>query len=122
MRVDVRCCGYIAVSQPFLYLFKAHAVGVQKACAAIESAISLCDNVLSRDDAAEKAKAVKQKSRLVKQLAETRLYDQAIAHVAAKRIEIDLDDGVKVNYAKFQGVEVASEGMKAQVVDLLAGI
>ena len=32
-----------------------------------------------------------------------------IAHIADKRIEIDLDDGVKVNYAKFQGVEVAQE-------------
>lgn len=37
-------------------------------------------------------------------------------------IEIDLDDGVKVNYAKFQGVEVAQEGKKALKVDLLAKI
>ena len=49
-------------------------------------------------------------------------YDQAIAHVANKRIEIDLDDGVKVNYAKFQGVEVAQEGKKALKVDLLGKI
>ncbi|MFR5953748.1 MAG: hypothetical protein ACLUGQ_08800 [Coprococcus sp.] len=39
-----------------------------------------------------------------------KIYDEAIAHVANQRIEIDLDDGVKVNYAKFQGVEVAQEG------------
>ena len=39
-----------------------------------------------------------------------------------QRIEIDLDDGVKVNYAKFQGVEVAQEGKKALKVDLLAKI
>ena len=32
---------------------------------------------------------------------------------------IDID-GVKVNYAKFQGVEVAQEGKKALKVDLLA--
>ena len=49
-------------------------------------------------------------------------YDEAIAHVANQRIEIDLDDGVKVNYAKFQGVEVAQEGKKALKVDLLAKI
>ena len=50
------------------------------------------------------------------------IYDEAIAHVANQRIEIDLDDGVKVNYAKFQGVEVAQEGKKALKVDLLAKI
>ena len=37
-------------------------------------------------------------------------------------IEIDLDDGVKINYAKFQGVEVAQEGKKALKIDLLAKI
>ena len=51
-----------------------------------------------------------------------KIYDEAIAHVANQRIEIDLDDGVKVNYAKFQGVEVAQEGKKALKVDLLAKI
>ena len=39
-----------------------------------------------------------------------------------QRIKIDLDDGVKVNYAKFQGVEVAQEGKKALKIDLLAKI
>lgn len=37
-------------------------------------------------------------------------------------VEIDLDDGVKVNYAKFQGVEVAQEGKKTLKVDILAKI
>lgn len=60
--------------------------------------------------------------KLEKQLAEMKIYDEAIAHVANQRIEIDLDDGVKVNYAKFQGVEVAQEGKKALKVDLLAKI
>ena len=45
-----------------------------------------------------------------------------IQDVANQRIEIDLDDGVKVNYAKFQGVEVAQEGKKALKIDLLAKI
>lgn len=61
-------------------------------------------------------------TKYTKQLAEMRIYDEAIAHVANQRIEIDLDDGVKVNYAKFQGVEVAQEGKKALKVDLLAKI
>ena len=53
-------------------------------------------------------------------IAEMKIYDEAIAHIANKRIEIDLDDGVKVNYEKFQGVEVTQEGKKALKVDLLA--
>lgn len=72
--------------------------------------------------ASEKSKAMKAVSKYTKQLAEMQTYDQAIAHVANQRIEIDLDDGVKVNYAKFQGVEVAQKGKKALKVDLLAKI
>lgn len=72
--------------------------------------------------ASEKSKTMKAVSKYTKQLAEMQTYDQAIAHVANQRIEIDLDDGVKVNYAKFQGVEVAQEGKKALKVDLLAKI
>lgn len=90
---------------------------------AIESAIIRADMVIeSTANPSQKAKAVKEKEKLVKQLAETRVYDAAIAHVAAQRIAIDLDDGVTVNYAKFQGVEVSSEGKKASKIDLLARI
>lgn len=39
-----------------------------------------------------------------------------------RRIEVDLDDSVKVNYAKFRGIEVAQEGKKTLKVDLLAKI
>ncbi len=96
---------------------------LHKAQAFIENAINHCDVVReSNAPASEKAKVVKQKEKLVKQLAETRLYDQAIAHIAHQRIAIDLDDGVVVNYAKFQGIEVANEGKKAVKIDLLAKI
>ena len=70
----------------------------------------------------EKSKATKRISKYTKQLAEIQLYDEAIAHIANKRITLDLDDGVKVNYAKFQGVEVSREGMKTVKIDLLAKI
>lgn len=72
--------------------------------------------------ASEKSKAMKAVSKYTKQLAEMQTYDRAIAHVANQRIEIDLDDGVKTNYAKFQSVEVAQEGKKVLKVDLLAKI
>ncbi len=39
--------------------------------------------------------------RILKQIQECMAYDEATAHVANQKIEIDLDDGVKVNYAKF---------------------
>ena len=82
-----------------------------------QSAQYTIDNASS---ASEKSKATKAVTKYTKQLAEMKIYDEAIAHIANKRIEIDLDDGVKVNYAKFQGVEVAQEGKKALKVDLLA--
>ena len=33
---------------------------------------------------------------------ECREYDEKLAHLALSRIELDLDDGVKVNYRKLQ--------------------
>lgn len=86
---------------------------------AMQSAQYTIDNATS---ASEKSKATKAVTKYTKQLAELKIYDEAIAHIANKRIEIDLDEGVKVNYAKFQGVEVAQEGKKALKVDLLAKI
>ena len=74
------------------------------------------DNATSTSEKLKAAKAV------TKQLAEMKIYDEAIAHVANQRIEIDLDDDVKVNYAKFQGVEVAQKGKKALKIDVLAKI
>ncbi len=67
-------------------------------------------------------KASKHRDKLLKQLEETRIYDQALAHMANKRISIDLDDGVKHNYALFQGIEVSKEGSKTKKIDLLAKI
>lgn len=86
---------------------------------AMQSAQYTIDNATS---ASEKSKATKAVTKYTKQLAEMKIYDEAIAHVANQRIKIDLDDGVKVNYAKLQGVEVAQEGKKALKIDLLAKI
>lgn len=51
--------------------------------------------------------ASKRKEKLQKQLKECREYDEKIGHLALSRIELDLDDGVKVNYRK---VQTASDG------------
>jgi len=71
----------------------------------------------------EKALARKKKEKILKQIQECLVYDQVIAHVANQRIKIDLDDGVAVNYAKFQGVEIPQgEGKKPLKANLLAKI
>ena len=43
----------------------------------------------------------KEQATLKKQLAELQQYDDKLRHYADQRIALDLDDGVKVNYAKF---------------------
>jgi type II restriction/modification system DNA methylase subunit YeeA len=89
-----------------------------------EAEVSHLDILIDSDiSQREKAAARKKKEKILKQIEECRLYDEAIAHVANQRIEIDLDDGVKVNYAKFQGVEIPQgKGRKPLKADLLAKI
>ncbi len=89
-----------------------------------DAEINRLDIVLeSNISQAEKTKARKKKEDLIKKMQECTVYDQAIAHVANQKIEIDLDDGVAVNYAKFQGVEIPQgEGKKPLKADLLAKI
>ncbi len=71
----------------------------------------------------EKAAARKKKEKILKQMKECLFYDQVIAHVANQRIKIDLDDGVAVNYAKFQNIEIPQgEGRRPLKADLLAKI
>ena len=87
-----------------------------------ESEIDRLDNDMNSEvvSTKEKATAKKRKEALQKQLVECVAYDQVIAHVANQRIGIDLDDGVKVNYHKFQGVEVPQgDGKKDLKADLL---
>ncbi len=87
---------------------------------AIEQAISNCDNIITHSSSnTEINKATKDKNKLQKQLKETQEYDEALAHIANQNIKIDLDDGVKVNYAKFQNVEVSREGKKSKKINLL---
>jgi len=53
-------------------------------------------------NAREVSASSKRKEKLQKQLKECREYDEKLAHLALSRIELDLDDGVKVNYRKMQ--------------------
>ncbi|MBB6451056.1 type II restriction/modification system DNA methylase subunit YeeA [Geomicrobium halophilum] len=62
----------------------------------------LGETINSEAGSREKAQARKRREKLSKELAEMRSYDEIISHQANRRIELDLDDGVKVNYAKLQ--------------------
>lgn len=87
-----------------------------------ESEINRLDNDMNSEvvTAKEKANAKKMKEKIQKQLVECISFDQVIAHVAHQRIGIDLDDGVKVNYQKLQGIEVPQgDGKKDLKADLL---
>ena len=87
---------------------------------AIEQAIVNCDSIINHSSSSsEITKATKDKAKLQKQLKETQEYDEALAHIANQNIELDLDDGVKVNYSKFQNIEVSREGKKAKKINLL---
>ena len=89
----------------------------------IENALKNTEYAISTSSSAvDRAQATKKRDKYIKQLAEIRAYYPALSHIALKRIELDLDDGVKVNYAKFQGIEVGGEGEKKQKINLLAKI
>ena len=68
-----------------------------------ESEINRMQDMMDHSgNAREVAAASKRKDKLAKQLKECREYDEKISHLALSRIELDLDDGVKVNYRKLQ--------------------
>ena len=90
---------------------------------AIEQRIVNNDNIINNSTSKQEvANATKEKAKLQKQLKETQEYDEVLAHIANQNIEIDLDDGVKVNYAKFQNIEIKKEGSKTKKVNLLKKI
>ncbi len=62
-----------------------------------ESALDTCQK-------SQRATLQKRLKKLQDQLKETSDYEERVHHLADQMIAIDLDDGVKVNYAKFQDV------------------
>lgn len=71
----------------------------------IESEKVRLQNIIDSDlSGRQRTQAKKDLETLEKQTAELKEYDQKLNHLANKQIEIDLDDGVKENYAKFDEV------------------
>ena len=58
-------------------------------------------DVAAATSTSHRRKMEKERDTLVKQQAELREFDEKLRHYADRRIGLDLDDGVKVNYGKF---------------------
>ena len=68
------------------------------------TAIADMENRIANASTSERVKLNKALTKLKDQDTELRTYEEKIHHLADQMITIDLDDGVKVNYAKFQDV------------------
>lgn len=68
------------------------------------TAISGLERQISGASTSDRVRLNKQLTKLKNQAEETRLYEEKIHHLADQMISIDLDDGVKHNYAIFQDV------------------
>ena len=68
------------------------------------TAISGLERQINGAPTSERVRLNKQLTKLRNQAEETRLYEEKIHHLADQMISIDLDDGVKHNYAIFQDV------------------
>lgn len=66
--------------------------------------IGYANDALVSVERGERVRLDKRIKKLNDQLKETIAYEEKLHHLADQMIKIDLDDGVKVNYAKFQDV------------------
>jgi hypothetical protein len=87
----------------------------------LRTKISEVDKLLSFALDRDKVQLERIRFALIEQLTEAIDYGQVLDYMANKYISIDLDDGVKVNYAKFQGIEIITSNGKVKK-DLLVPI
>lgn len=77
---------------------------------------------LAKAEGRDRVRMEKERQKLAASYNEAIEYGQVLDHMANQYIEIDLDDGVKTNYAKFQSVEMVTDSGKKVKKDLLASI
>jgi hypothetical protein len=83
------------------------------------------DELLARIESSEgrdRIRLEKERQKLAASYIEAIEYGQVLDHMANKYIAIDLDDGVKANYDKFQGVELVTDNSMKVKKDLLVPI
>ncbi|MDD2575214.1 MAG: BREX-1 system adenine-specific DNA-methyltransferase PglX [Acholeplasmataceae bacterium] len=80
------------------------------------------ENGIKSSDAITQRRLEKERDIVNKQYYEAIEYGLVLDHMANRYIKLDLDDGVKVNYAKFQNVEIVNERGSKIKKDLLIPI
>lgn len=80
------------------------------------------NNRINSAEGRDKIRFEKERQKLAASYNEAIEYGQVLDHMANKYIAIDLDDGVKVNYAKFQSVELVTDSGTKVKKDLLVPI
>lgn len=71
------------------------------------SKLDSTEEMLKNDKTTQAIKITRKLSEISKQKQELKKYDELLHHYADKNIEIDLDDGIKINYAKFGDLVVS---------------
>lgn len=66
--------------------------------------LSLLSEQIDSVAQSDRVKLKKRQEKLTAQLTEINTYEEKVHHLADMMIDIDLDDGVKVNYAKFADI------------------
>ncbi|MCR5110106.1 MAG: SAM-dependent methyltransferase, partial [Ruminococcus sp.] len=66
--------------------------------------LALLGDQMQSASASDHVKLKKRQEKLTAQLTEINAYEEKVHHLADMMIDIDLDDGVKVNYAKFTDI------------------
>ena len=61
----------------------------------------LVDDIATASSTSHRKKLEKERDTLRKQHTKLQAFDEQLRHYADRRISLDLDDGVKVNYGKF---------------------
>ena len=69
----------------------------------------LDDDISRSSSSADKTRMTRERDKLAKQVVELRAFDEELRHFADQRIALDLDDGVKVNYARFGNLLAAKD-------------
>lgn len=88
----------------------------------IKNELEEVNSSIAASEGRERIRLEKERQKLATKYNEAIEYGLVLDHMANKYIEIDLDDGVKVNYEKFQGVELVSDNGTKIKKDLLVPI
>ncbi len=85
----------------------------------LKNEIEDLETQIKTSDGPTQRRLEREKDFVSKQYYEAVEYGYVLDHMANRYIKIDLDDGVKVNYAKFQGIEIVNESGTKIKKDLL---